>query len=356
MNIPGDMKHVNGFGATLPEMPDAKELEQVMTTQISGADLPKVLGGKSVNDVREAPGDDGFELPQLDIPDVKIAVKVDVVRMTMILTIESDAEQAKNIQDIVKADQGNIKARNEQRMKKVGDSLKKMDDAAKASIFQKIFGWLMVAVAAIAAVAMSIASGGVALGPLIGAGLAVTFQALNEAKVTDKIIKAIADKIQQNHGTDAAQARMWATIIWTAVQLAASLAGGFGVDKLVSKAVDGINTTERVLRTAGEALKDLLGESWKTVATVTGGVSLSAGIGGTAWATAEGYASGTAQSAVTKFGALIQLLKARMEEDEDMLKQLMNLLDASPKRLLDLMTASVDAQKLISMNIGGEFA
>lgn len=361
----GEFPTMNGVRGQYPggpaEMPSQTEqagqagqtAQAGQTEAVSASELMGLFSAKSLTAVQSKTEDKNeIEIPMIDSPDVKITVKIDVVRMTAILAIEADGEQAKNIQDLIKNDQGNIKSRNEQRMKKIEDSLKKMDEAAKASLFNKIFGWVMVAVAAIAAVALSVVSGGVALGPVIGAAIALTFQVMNETKVTEKITKAIADSIQNTFGCDKATAKMWATIVWTGVQLAASILGGIGADKIAGAAMKGVGAAGTVLRTAKYAF-NALSDNMQTVFRAVGTVTAELAIIGQVWSTSANYASGMAQADVTQFSALIKLLQQRLEEDEEMLKQLMQLLNGAPVDLEKMLGSALEAMKLIGENMGG---
>ena len=360
----GDNTIPTNLPPTIPVgSPTPEEVEQLVTTEIASIDFSKILDDKSIEEIRESIGEEEVEVPLIDMPDFKIIVKIDPVRLTAILNIESTAEQAKNIQDIVKADQGNIKARTEERMRKIADTLKQMDETAKSALFNKIFGWLMVAVAVIAAVAMSVASCAVALGPVVGALIGLTFQILNETKVTDKILKAIADSIQDTFGCDKATAQMWATILWTVFEITASIAGGLGADKLASKLAEKSGSMFISAQDAFAKLAEKLGEqvgkifpklgaNMSKVLIAVGVISALAAIAGQTWSTIENYSLGLTESEVTKFQALIKLLKDQMEANEEMLKELMDLLNSAPEELLALIASALDAARQIGENIG----
>ena len=345
----GDNTIPTNLPPTIPVgSPTPEEVEELVSTDVANIDLSKILGDKSIEDIREIYGDEITEIPIIDLPDFKLTVKIDPVRLTAILNIESTAEQAKHIQDVIKADQGNIKARNDQRLKKIGDTLKKMDDAAKASLFNKIFGWFMVAVAVITSIVLSVASGGLALGPVVGALLAVTFQALNEAKVTDKIVKAIAEDLKKNFGMDKETAQIVATVLWTVTQIALSILGGMAG----GAAAEGLENIGKLALTSGMDGIKALGKNAPKVFLAIGIVSGLAAIGATTWSTITNYLLGLSQSDTTKYEALIKMLQDRMEENEDMLDTLMRLLNEAPEELLELISAALDAEHLISENMG----
>ena len=64
----------------------------------------------------------------------------------------------------------------EHRTEKINKSIADMDKAEKSRKASRIFGWLMAAVAVIVAVVACVATGGLAIGPLVGALVAVGLQ------------------------------------------------------------------------------------------------------------------------------------------------------------------------------------
>lgn len=316
----------------------------------AGAEALSVSNKTAETDLDKAKKASELEIPVIDAPDFKIVVKIDITRLTAILNIESDAEQAEVMRTVIDSQKGTISAESKKRLDKINDTLKKMDDAAKASIFQKIFGWVMVAVAALMAVALSVASGGVAIGAVVGAALALTFQVMNETKVTELILKKLAESIQNTFGCDKATAQMWATIVWTSCQLAASIAGGWGADKIAS-AVGGANKVLKTMNMAMQALREFSTKADKALKLVGLG-SILMGVGSTAASTYTNYASGMSQAELQKFSAMLLRLQKMMEDNEEILNELMKLLAAGPDQLLKLLSGVIEVDKQIAENIG----
>lgn len=337
--------------------PSQDEMQAV--TQNMSIDLGAILR-EALNVKQPEPGefvDDPslqFDVPIIDTPNVKITVKIDLARMSAILNIEAEGEQAKTLQEIIESEKGNIVARTKERMENVEKTLKDMDKAAHASIFQKIFGWIAVAIAIAVAAVMSVASGGLALGPAVGALIGLTFQLMNTIKVdgktlTQNIIEKMADSIQKTFGCDRAAAELAANIIWMVTELAVSLLGGIGADKLATK-IGGANKFIKPFSVAWKALEKVENaqRTIKWVGLLTG----LTGVGSATWSgiTARNCSKDEAESEFIK--AFLQQLKKVMEDTEDFAEVLLKIILGNTGRLEAQLEEALSCSEDIVRNIG----
>ena len=282
----------------------------------------------------------GLDMPvELDEP--VITVKVDVARLVALLKMDTDEIQAEESRKQVDMQKGQIAKRNTDRMKKIDKSLAEMDKAARMSIFQKIFGWLTAIVTLVVAIAASVASGGVATGPLLAAVVGIGLQAMNEAGVTEKLAKELTKALEKSMSKHAAA--VLSAVIMAAAQIILMLAAG-GVGELAAvklnlvrtgAALGALGTTKLGMILEGTAL----------------GMQLSGIISGGVGAKVN-YDSGMASAELTETESIIRMLQAKMQLTEEGLNEIIKALMNGPEAIARLLESANDASKMIALKIG----
>lgn len=281
---------------------------------------------------------------ELDKP--VITVKVDVARLVALLKMDTDEIQAEEARKQVDIQKGQIAKRNTDRMKKIDKSLAEMDKAARMSIFQKIFGWLTALVTLVAAIAASVASGGVATGPLLAAVVGIGLQALNQAGVTEKLAKELTQALEKSMSKHAAA--VLSAVIMAAAQIVIMLAAGG-----IGEGISAIGMKHGLKMVSGADALQKLGE--KTIGAILEGTALGmqlAGIVAGGVGAKVHYDSGMAGAELTGIEGAIRLLQAKMQQTEEGLNEVVRALMNGPENIARLLESANDASKMIAVKIG----
>ena len=286
-------------------------------------DVAALLGGRnvSVNTNQRADGAEtgrptgATNIPALDNPaDIK-QLEENLEKLIAYLQMDNEERQAQMAKGRINLQKDALETERKGRSEKIEKSLKDMDKAAESRKASKIFGWIMTALAVVAAVVACIATGGLAVGPVIGACIAVGCQVLSETGVMDKIVEKLAKGLE-DAGMSKQAAQILAQVLITAAIMAASLGAGFAggggaaLSNVVKGASDSIQTIERIR--AAVAIATLVVGVGGTVA---GGVSAY-----------QGYKAGESQADVSETNKYITALKQRMDECEEELEQILQQL------------------------------
>ena len=321
-------------------------------------DVAAIISSRSVNVVNalstpEQPGqpNGATGVPALDNPADLKQLEEDLEKLLAYLQLDNEERQAEMAKERIAVQKDSIKAEHEDRKEKINDSLKKMDDAAKSRLANRIFGWIgaIVAVAmAVAAVAFTIVTGGagaVAAGfAIAGAVVAVTSLVMSETGATDKLIKAIADSLEKS-GMSKSGAQIAAALIVNlsimAVSLGCSIGGMVAGLAQVGKAV--VDMTAMAVRVA------------KLAQTATSIASTAVGVGalaaGTA-ATATGYKSDMAKADLSELEKIMTELQRRLDESEEELNAILEAIQNGLGQIAALLDSATDTQTEIAGNIG----
>ncbi len=274
--------------------------------------------------------------PSLDNPDDEKAKEVDLEKLMMYLQLENAEEQAKLAQDRINSQKDTLSGTHKDRMKKINESLEKMDKAARTNLFNKIFGWLMAAVAVVIAVAACVATGGLAIGPCIGAAIAVGTCIMNETGAMDKIMEKLAEGLEKL-GLSKDVAKIVAQVAMAIVIMAASLACcGAGAGSAASSAANSAaEIAQGIQKGANIAMR------------IMGGVSvISNGVGA-----GQNYAAGKAQAEVTETSKILAQLQQQLKESEDELQKVLELIQNVFSNMVAILDSATDTQKTIAMQM-----
>ena len=280
-------------------------------------------------------------IPALDNPaDIK-QLEENLEKLISYLQMDNEERQAQMAKDRINLQKDALETERQGRSEKIEKSLKDMDKAAESRKASKIFGWLMTALAVVAAVVACVATGGLAVGPVIGAGIAIACQVLSETGVMDKIVEKLAKGLE-SLGMSKQAAQILAQVLITVAIMAASLGAGFAggggaaVSNVVKGASDSIQTIERIR--AAVAIATLVVGVGGTMA---GGVSAY-----------QGYKAGLSQAEVSETNKYITALQQRLSECEEELEQILQQLQNVLGQVAQLLTSATNTSNEIANNLG----
>lgn len=221
-------------------------------------------------------------------------------------------------------------------MKKINESLKKMDDAAKTSLINKIFGWLMAAVSVVIAVAACVATGGIAVGAVVGACIAVGACILNETGAMEKITNALAEGLEKL-GMSKEAAKIFAQVAMAVVIMAASIACcGASAGSAISNTLNEAQQIAQTVQKVANAAMRVMG----LVSVISNGV----GAG-------QNYAASMSQADVIETSKILAQLQQQLEESEDELKEILELIQNIFSQLTQILSSETDTQKAIAQQM-----
>lgn len=273
--------------------------------------------------------------PVLDNPDDQAAVEANLERLIAFLQLDNDERQAQLARDRIESLKASLKTEHEGRAKKIQKSLDDMDKAAASQKRNKIFGWLMTALAIVAAVIACVATGGLATGAVVAAGIALTCQILNETGVMEKLTDKLAEGLEKL-GLSKEASKIVAQVAVTLVIVAACIASGS-----LGSAVGNVSN-------AVKAAMDVIQPILKIATGVMGGVSLVSGTVGAF----QNYHSGLSQADVKETEKFIALLRQKLEESQDELQEILDMIRNLIGQLADLLASSTDTSEEIAQQIG----
>lgn len=321
-------------------------------------DVAAIISSRSVNVVNatsgnEQPGQPGGAtgIPALDNPADLKQLEEDLEKLIAYLQLDNEERQAEMAKERIEVQKDSISAEHANRKEKIDESIKKMEDAAKSRLANRIFSWLgaIVAVAmAVAAIAFTIVTGGaglVAMGfACAGAAVAVTSLIMSETGATDKLIKAIADSLQ-NSGMSKNSAKIAAALIVNLTIMAVSLGCSIG-----GMAAGAAAASKAVVDMAAMAVRVV-----KLAQTATSIASTAVGVGalaaGTA-ATATGYKSDLAKADLSELEKIMTELQRRLDESEEELNAILEAIQNGLGQIADILASQTDTQTEIAGQIG----
>ncbi|MBQ9430687.1 MAG: type III secretion system translocon subunit SctE [Kiritimatiellae bacterium] len=325
------------------------------TTQIV-KDVAALLGGRNVSvdtnarvDSTETGRPTGATgIPALDDPaDIK-QIEQNLEKLLSYLQMDNEERQTEMAKDRINIQKDTLDAERKTRSEKIEKSLKDMDKAAESRKASKIFGWLMTALAVVAAVVACVATGGLAIGPVIGAGIAVACSVLNETGVMDKIVEKLASGLE-SLGLSKQAAQIVAQVLITVAIMAASLGAGLagGGAAAVSNAAKGIADAAKGATVAIETMEKI--RAAVALSTLLVGIGSTVAGGVSAY---QGYKAGLSQADVSETEKVITALKQRLDECEEELEQILQQLQNAVAQVAELLSSATDTSDEIAHNIG----
>ena len=326
--------------------------------------IAALLGGRNVS-VNTNPRADGAEtgrptgstgVPALDNPaDIK-QLEQNLEKLLSYIQMDNEERQTAMAKERIDMQKDALDAERNNRSEKIEKSLKDMDKAAESRKASKIFGWLMTALAVVAAVVACVATGGLAVGPVIGAAIAIGCQVLNETGVMDKIVEKVMDKIVEklakgleSLGLSKQASQILAQVLITVAIMAASLGAGLagGGASAVSSVAKGIADTAKGLKVTVETMEKIRAAVALTMTIVGIGSGVASGVGAY-----DAFKAGMSQADVSETEKYITALKQRLDECEEELNQILQMLQQAISQVAEMLSSATDTQTAIANNMG----
>lgn len=311
-------------------------------------EVAAILGNRSVNVTAPAAsrnetgtvaGPSG--VPVLDNPDDEKAKEADLEKLIAYLQLENSKEQAEAAKSRIDSIKGELELEHKDRKAKMDKSLKDMDEAAKARKRNSFFGWLMTGLAILGAIVACVATGGVAVGAVIGAGIALTAQILNETGVMEKIVGGLSDALQ-SLGMSKMAADIVAQVAITAVIIAASV--GAGAAGAAGKVTELTSALGKILQSAAQAVAPALQIGTGIIGL---GSTISGGVGAY-----QSFKAGMSQADVTETEKFLAVIQQKMEEAEEELEKILQMIQDLVGQIAQLLSSQTDTTAEIAMQMG----
>ena len=311
-------------------------------------EVAAILGNRSVNVTAPAAsrnetgtvaGPSG--VPVLDNPDDEKAKEADLEKLIAYLQLENSKEQAEAAKARIDSIKGELEVEHKDRKAKMDKSLKDMDEAAAARKRNSFFGWLMTGLAILGAIVACVATGGVAVGAVIGAGIALTAQILNETGVMEKIVGGLSDALQ-SLGMSKMAADIVAQVAITAVIIAASV--GAGAAGAAGKVTELTSALGKILQSAAQAVAPALQISTGIIGL---GSTISGGVGAY-----QSFKAGMSQADVTETEKFLAVIQQKMEEAEEELEKILQMIQDLVGQIAQLLSSQTDTTAEIAMQMG----
>lgn len=340
-------------------------LEQA--TKLAGADSEKlkavvskaleVLAGANVKVTRQdSTGTDGAaekkttgatSTPALDNPDDAKAREANLEKLIAYLQLDNEERQAEMARDRIATNKDSFAKEHEHRTEKINKSIADMDKAEKSRKASSIFGWIMAAIAVIVAVVACVATGGLAVGPVVGALVAVGLQIANEAGVMDEVTEALSDFLVDKCGMSKSAAQIVAAIAITVAIIALSAGSGWAAGKVAVSS--GLQAT---LSHAISASVQNAAEIASKVATAVSRVVQLGSVTAGCVAAYTGYKAGMSSADASETARFVAALKQRMEESQEELEAILELIQSNISQVANLIDSATDTSNEIARNIG----
>ena len=280
-------------------------------------------------------------VPVLDNPDDAKAKEADLEKLIAYLQLENSKEQAEAAKARIESLKSELELEHKDRKTKTEKSLKDMEDAAKARKRNSIFGWLMTGLAVLGAIVACVATGGLAVGAVIGAGIALTAQILNETGVMEKIVGGLSDALQ-SLGMSKMAADIVAQVAVMLVIVAASCGAG---------AVGGASTATELTSAIGKALQHAAQLAKPALAIGTGLMGLTATVSGGVGAY-QSYKSGMSDAELKETEKYLAIIQQKMEQAEEELQKILQMIQDFVGQIAQLLSSQTETTNEIALKMG----
>ncbi len=285
-------------------------------------------------------------VPALDNPGDLKQVQANLEKLVAYLQLDNEERQTQMAKDRIEIQKDNLETEHKDRMKELEASFKKMDDAEKARMASRIFGWLGAVLAVVAAVVVTVVTGGMAAGfAIAGAALAVTALVMNETGAMDSLTNKLSEHLQEKYGMSKSQAQLAASLIINISIMVAQLgcAIGSAASAAASAAKAAADAAVTVSTTAAKV------QSVVTIANtaVSAGGLLSGGAN-----SFFTYRSDDAKADVMELQKFITMLQQILDESEEELQQIVEQIQSAIGKIADLISSATDQSAEIANNIG----
>ena len=339
----GDTQQVAGANAEKTKEVVSKAMEVLAGFNVR----VKTIDPSGADGVTEKKTTGATSTPALDNPGDMKAIEANLEKLIAYLQLDNEERQAEMAKDRIEMNKASYDQEHKNRTEKINKSIKDMDEAEKSRKASKIFGWLMAALAVIVAVVACVATGGLAVGPVVGALVAVGLQIANEVGAMEKLNKALADLLVDKFGMSKEAAQIVAAIAITVAIIAVSAGSGWAAGKVaVSTGLQA--TLSNTVSASVEAAAEVASKVASIVAKVVQVGSVTAGT----VAAYKGYEAGMSSADVKETEKFLAALQQRLEESQDELEAILQLIQNNISQVAELLDSATDTNNEIARNMG----
>ena len=317
----------------------AKEVAGLLASQAS-VRVTNTAAPAATTEVGTATGATG--VPALDNPDDANQKAVDLEKLISYLQLETDKHQAELAKERIELQKGEMDQRHAEQMDKIKESLEQMDKAARSNLATRILGWLMAAVSVAIAVAACVATGGIAVGAVAGAVVAIGMCVMNETGAMDEITEKLADALK-DAGMSKEAAQIVAAVVMAVAMIAISLGAGFGGNAIqglvkgASQAAVTATATAKSIQSGAQIAAGALGVG----TTVAGGV-----------AAAQNYKAGELQAETTEMEKFLAVMRQQLEESQEELERILEQIQNIYSDIAAIINSAIDTETEIAQKMG----
>ncbi len=288
--------------------------------------------------------------PELDEADVALAALADLEATLAYLKMEVDEKQVEAQAKRLDSLKGQLKAAHDYQMGKVNESIEKAREQEKAAKAQRALSWIGAIISVVAAVVLTLTTGGLAAGfAIAGAVLAVSSAFMNQFGGDRALLKAMSESIREDFGCNKRTADAVAQGIYGTVQLVLGLACSFG-----GLAAGGSAAAQAAANVARTGVS--LSHAAKIGQTVCNVTMFVANATTSAASTALGYQASIKQAETTEAQAILNKLQKFLEESQDDMQEILEQIMNTGVAVLELLESKTDTLNKITAEIGSQNA
>ena len=193
----------------------AKEIVSKALEILAGANVKVTRSDDtSATGVGERKTTGATNVPSLDNPGDAKQLQANLEKLVAYLQLDNEERQTQMAKDRIEIQKDNLETEHKDRMKELEASFKKMDDAEKARMASRVFGWLGAILAVVAAVVVTVVTGGAAAAfAIAGAAIAVSALIMNETGAMESLTNKLSEHLQEKYGMSKSQAQLAASLI-----------------------------------------------------------------------------------------------------------------------------------------------
>ncbi len=265
--------------------------------------------------------------PTLTAPTTNFGDGSSLALLVMSLQSKISGLQTTTATEAIKADKADQQAKVQENIKKIQDSIEKMEKASSSGLLGKIFGWIGAGLALIAAAAATVVTGGAA-GPIAGlviAGIAVALMTAQQTGAMDKLMTAMFG--------DDSKAKMIFSIVLQVAMVAASIAS-----IALSGGASAASTVSSIAKTA-ELIQSVSAAGAGVSSVASGGATIASGV--------YTYQATNAQADSKDLEAWLAQLQAQMDNDQSVLQKILQDLQTGTNTSMDMLNSIMDSKSTI---------
>ncbi|MBG0775386.1 MAG: type III secretion system translocon subunit SctE [Desulfovibrionaceae bacterium] len=225
----------------------------------------------------------------------------------------------------IRADQVQKQAAIDEKLEKIHEAIKKMQESKKSGLFMKIFGWVVAGIMLIAAVAATIATGGSAAPLLVAAIFSIGMMILDETGASDKIAEGIG-KVFEAMGVDEKTAKIIGHVVLIAVVLAVDIT--CMILSAGASTANAANTLTKLTKMSVETAEKVVKVSnyVNQIAKAAGGLAMLGQAGATVDNTVKNKQAADAQADAMTMEKYIQQIQQLIDDAIDQLDEIIEAL------------------------------